>query len=61
MIIWADSKIPFFVNFYLIRSPSVIEGKLDVKKWKKSSTTSASQSLGPRMKQTFQVLLSPAP
>ena len=54
-------KSPFFVNFHLIWSPSVIEGKLDAQNWKKSSTTFASQSLGPQMKRTSQVLLFLAP
>ena len=54
-------KSLFFVKFHLKRSPSITEGKLEAKNQKKSSTTSASQSLGPRMKRTSQVLLSPVP
>ena len=37
------------------------EGKLGAKNRKKSSTTFASQSLGPQMKRTSQILLSLAP
>ena len=54
-------KSPFFVKFHLKRSPLVTEGKLEAKNRKKSSTTSTSLSLGPRMKWTSQVLLSLVP
>ena len=52
------SKSSFFSNFHLIRSPLSVEGVLDSKIWRKSTTKPNSQSFRSCVKRTSQLLIS---